>query len=58
MNPQLYELSQKLDRLATREDLQAAIARLEEDYEIFAEHDREVVDRFIADLFRRLEEMD
>ncbi len=58
MNPQLYELSQKLDRLATREDLQAAIARLEEDYEIFGEHDREVVDRFIADLFRRLEEMD
>lgn len=58
MNPRLYELSQKLGRLDTREALQAAIAELEERYDGLIEHDREVADRLIAELFRRLEEMD
>ncbi len=58
MNPRLYELSQKLDKLVTREAVQAAIAELEERYDGLSEYDREVTDRLIAELFRRLEEID
>ena len=58
MNPRLYELSQRLDKLVTKEAVQAAIAELEERYDGLSEHDREVTDRLIAELFRRLEEMD
>ena len=58
MNPRFYELSQRLGGLETREAVEAAIAELEEDYGNLSERDQEVADRLIADLFRRLEDMD
>ncbi len=58
MNPWFYELSQKLNGLDTREALQGAIAELEDLYAALSEHDREIADRLIAELYRRLEEMD
>ncbi len=58
MNPRFYELSQRLGKLETREAVQAAIAELEERYDSLDEYDREVADRLIAELFRRLEAMD
>lgn len=58
MNPRFYELIQKLGELETREAVKAAIAELEERYGSLNEHDQEVADRLIADLFRRLEDMD
>lgn len=55
MHPMLVELSERFDRLSTREELLDAISDLEEIYDSVSEVEQETVARLIEELNRRLE---
>jgi hypothetical protein len=54
MHPLLVELSERFDRLKTREQILEAISDLEDAYETFSEVEQETVAKLIEELNRRL----
>jgi hypothetical protein len=54
MHPLLVELSERFDRLKTREQILDAISDLEDAYETFSEVEQETVAKLIEELNRRL----